>query len=728
MAQKQQVLLREIGSKLESPPTSKDALVKLLKQGAALLTELDQSPSKSVMESMQPLVNAIANTELLKHQDREVQLFVSACACEITRITAPEPPFDDDVLKDIFQLIVGTFKGLSDMSSPSFGRRVVILETMARYRSCVVMLDIECDSLINEMFSTFLAVARDDHPENVLGSMEAIMEALIEESEDVSDNLLQILLATMDGNKKDVNRAAKRVVGNVIRKCAAKLEPSIKQFLVSSISGDRKTPQHGISYHGVLYNVYCCAPQVVSEVVPYLTGELLSDQLDVRLKAVGLVGDLISLPGSTISEVFKPVFLEFLKRLSDRAVEVRMVVLEHAKTYLLVNPSRPEANTIISALSERFLDYDENVRKQVVSVVCDVACHDLALIPVETIKLLSERLRDKSLTVKKYTLEKLAAIHRVSCSSDSKKNDQYDWIVGKVLRCFYDKDFRSDAIEHVLSLSLYPSKFSVKDKVENWVKAFSRFEKVEVKALEKILEQKQRWLQQEMQKYLPLRRLSLEGDSTEIQKKETACFRVMSRCFADPTKAEEKFQMLNQFKGPNFWNILTQLLDPNTDSLQATDLRDDLLKIVEVTHPLYDFMSTLTVKSSYILFDKAHVKEFLLEAGVHKSSGSTELMCSCMSILVILARFSPSLLHGIEADLVHLLEDDNEIIKEGTLHILAKAGGTIREQLGASSSSLDLILERICIEGSRRQAKYAVHALASITKDDGLMSLSVLYK
>jgi hypothetical protein len=43
-------------------------------------------------------------------------------------------------------------------------------------------------------------------------------------------------------------------------------------------------------------------------------------------------------------------------------------------------------------------------------------------------------------------------------------------------------------------------------------------------------------------------------------------------------------------------------------------------------------------------------------------------------------------------------------------------------------SSLDLLLERLCLEGTRRQAKYSVHALAAITKDDGLMSLSVLYK
>lgn len=64
------------------------------------------------------------------------------------------------MFQEIFHLIVSTFSGLSDKSGPSFGRRVVILETLARYRSCVVMLDLECDDLVKEMFSTFLAVAR----------------------------------------------------------------------------------------------------------------------------------------------------------------------------------------------------------------------------------------------------------------------------------------------------------------------------------------------------------------------------------------------------------------------------------------------------------------------------------------------------------------------------------------------------------------------------------------
>ncbi|XP_041989798.1 sister chromatid cohesion protein PDS5 homolog A-like [Salvia splendens] len=731
MAQKlQQQQLKELGSKLEALPSSKDALIKLLKHGVTCLTELDQSPPKTMLDSMQSFLKAIVKPELLKHHDQEVKLFVAACICEITRITAPEAPYEDDIMKEIFQLTVSTFSGLSDVNSPSFGRIVVILETVARYRSCVVMLDLECDDLIKDMFSTFFTVARDEHPENVITSMQTIMEVLFEESEDVPENLLLTLLSALSCDNEDITIAARRLAMNVVERCAEKLEPGVKQFLVSSMSGDSRSLKPEMNYHAVLYNIYQSAPQILTGVVPYLTGELLSDQLEVRLKAVGLVGDLFSLPESTISVAFQPVFSEFLKRLTDRVAEVRMSVLEHVKSCLLVNPLRPEAPQIISALCDRLLDYEESVRKKVVSVVCDVVCHDITSIPVEAIKLVSERLRDKSLLVKRYTMERLADIYKASCmkqSSGTAESGEFDWIVGKILRCFYDKDFRSDTIEPILSLSLFPTDFPVKDKVKTWVRIFSGFDKVEVKALEKILEQKQR-LQQEMHKYLSLKQLSGEGNKVENQKKILFCFRALSRSFTNPAEAEENFQNLDQLTDSNIWKLLSQLLDPNTSSIHANSSRDDILKLLGDEHRLYEFLSTLSLKCSYLLFDKDHVKEIVLDAAVHKSSGNNDSVLSCMTILVILARFCPLLLHGIEEDLVHFLEDDNEIIKEGTLHILAKAGGTIREQLGVSSRSLDLILERICFEGNRRQAKYAVHALASITKDDGLMSLSVLYK
>ncbi|KAM1124110.1 sister chromatid cohesion protein PDS5 homolog A [Malus sylvestris] len=730
MAQKLEQQLKEVGSKLETHHSSKDALVKLLKQAASCLSDLDQSPPASMLESMQPLLNAIVKPELLKHQDRDVKLLVATCICEITRITAPEAPYSDEVLKDIFHLIVGTFSGLKDTSGPSFGRRVLILETLAKYRSCVVMLDLECDDLVNEMFSTFFAVARDDHQETVFSSMQTIMIVLLEESEELRDDLLFIVLSILGRNRSDITVAARRLAMNVIEQCAGKLESGIKQFLISSMSGDNKSENHQIDYHEVIYDVYRCAPQILSGIVPYLTGELLTDQLETRLKAVSLVGDLFSLPGSTISKTFQPIFSEFLKRLTDRVVEVRMLVLQHVKSCMLSNPFRAEAPKIISALCDRLLDFEEKVRKQVVAVVYDVACHALNSIPLETIKLVAERLRDKSLLVKTYTMERLAEIFRVycaKCSDDPLLSSDFDWIPGKILRCFYDKDFRSDTIENVLCESLFPPNFSLKDKVKHWVRVFSGFDKVEVKALEKILEQKQR-LQQEMQKYLALKQMHQDGDAPEVQKKILYCFRVMSRLFADPVKAEEGFQFLDQLKDVNIWKILTNLIDPNTGSQQACTLRDDLLRILGEKHQLYEFLSTLSVKCSYLLFNKEHVKEILLEILVHKSTADMKYVQSCMNILAILARFSPLLLSGTGEELANLLNDDDETIKEGVLNILARAGGIIREHLAVSSSSIDLVLERLCLEGSRRQAKYAVHALAAITKDDGLKSLSVLYK
>lgn len=69
--------------------------------------------------------------------------------------------------------------------------------------------------------------------------------------------------------------AARRLAMNVIQQCAGKLEPSIKQFLLSLMSADSKPVNCQVQYHGVIYDLFCCAPHVLSGVLPYVTGELL---------------------------------------------------------------------------------------------------------------------------------------------------------------------------------------------------------------------------------------------------------------------------------------------------------------------------------------------------------------------------------------------------------------------------------------------------------------------
>lgn len=78
---------------------------------------------------------------------------------------SPLPPCA--CLQEVFQLIVSSFENLSDKSSRSYAKRTSILETVAKVRSCVVMLDLECDALIIEMFQHFLEAIRYEN--NVFG-------------------------------------------------------------------------------------------------------------------------------------------------------------------------------------------------------------------------------------------------------------------------------------------------------------------------------------------------------------------------------------------------------------------------------------------------------------------------------------------------------------------------------------------------------------------------------
>ena len=55
----------------------------------------------------------------------------------------------------------------------------------------------------------------------------------------------------------------------------------------------------------------------------------------------------------------------------------------------------------------------------------------------------------------------------------------------------------------------------------------------------------------------------------DYQKKVIVLFRVMSRFFVDPSKAEEGFSTLDQLKDANVWKIFPVLLDPNTGFQQA---------------------------------------------------------------------------------------------------------------------------------------------------------------
>ena len=77
---------------------------------------------------------------------------------------------------------------------------------------------------------------------------------------------------------------------------------------------------------------------------------LQTDQVDVRIKAVNLVGKLFALPKRHVAQHYRDLFLEFLKRFSDKSVEVRVSALQCVKAFYMASPSGTESHEVISKL------------------------------------------------------------------------------------------------------------------------------------------------------------------------------------------------------------------------------------------------------------------------------------------------------------------------------------------------------------------------------------------
>ena len=57
---------------------------------------------------------------------------IASCITEITRITTPVAPYDDEQMKEIFQLIVATFENLSHVLNCYYTKEASNLDTVVK--------------------------------------------------------------------------------------------------------------------------------------------------------------------------------------------------------------------------------------------------------------------------------------------------------------------------------------------------------------------------------------------------------------------------------------------------------------------------------------------------------------------------------------------------------------------------------------------------------------------
>ncbi|XP_065858619.1 sister chromatid cohesion protein PDS5 homolog C-like [Euphorbia lathyris] len=221
--------LEAAGNALLSPPSNSQQLLPQLSEVEKYLKGVPQSPLKVVQSIINVAITTLTSKQLVNNEDQHVQVSIALCLTEIMRITAPDPPCDDQLIKDLFTLIVSAFDNISDISSSSYPKRVSILKYFAKLRLCNIMLDLKCDSLILRMFKHFLANIREHHPENVFMYMGLIMIRVLEEMDEIPLELLSTLLSYVRKGNQNVVPIAQKLSQRVMENSYKKLIPYMHQ-------------------------------------------------------------------------------------------------------------------------------------------------------------------------------------------------------------------------------------------------------------------------------------------------------------------------------------------------------------------------------------------------------------------------------------------------------------------------------------------------------------------
>ncbi|KAL2317798.1 hypothetical protein Fmac_031674 [Flemingia macrophylla] len=657
----------ELGYLRISEMQAVDAL-SVLKQSPKPKTAKEVQAYKKRKAALESLANAVVCSGLLQHADRDVRLRVAICVADLFRLMAPEPPFEDKHLRDAFKLIISLFEDLADTASPFFSKRAKVLETVAQLRCCVIMLEINCIDL----------------------------------------------------------DASYQLAASVIDTCAQEdeLNPLVCGFLTSCIH-DRDAMDNELKeyYHEIFFKVVRCAPQMLQAVIPSLMKELLADEVDVRIKTVNLVGKLFALPEHHGALKYHELFVEFVKRFCDKSMDVRISALQCAKTIYLENPYARESheNEIITCVEDRLLDSDDQVRKQAVLVACDIASSNLAVDPSKLIELLSqatERLRDVKacavMNVRKIALQKLITVYRDYCkrcyegSMTVSKN--FEEIPRKIMMLCYNndcKEFRSHHMEFVFADDLFPEDLSVEERTNHWIQMFSPFSFSHEKALNTIFTQKRRF-QNEMKNYLAMRKKKKEICSEEMHKKIESMFTEMAAFFPDSNKAEECLYKLNQIKDNSVFKSLEKLLEEQAFTTTGQSMKDKHMVIGD-TISNYEFLRPIFSKCSANIFSSEHVK-CILDYLLNNQNGSKDLEDSSANLLLVIVRNFPSMLKGLEKQFQKLLEQKSPV-NDKLIEVLAKAG----PHVSFNHSDIYPILKKICLGGTRRQAKFVWSAIAALS-------------
>ena len=305
-------------------------------------------------ESLSPKAQELANGMLLGHKDKGVRAYALLCIVEMFRLLAPDAPFKQGQLKDIFTLFTShVVPALGNPSDPYNQQHMDILVSLTNVKSIALVTDINgSENMMLTLFTNCFDVMSgtgqggEKLPKNLEYHLTSMLCTLIEECSPTPSGVVDIILAqflradpnALSGGKKKGEPAMSEVLlepspaynmaRSVCNTCADPMDRAIGQYFSSVLidasetfssskavrtKGKKRTHaesedeseddgllpppaeadlQEVGKAHRLLRELWRSSPDVVQNIVPQLEAEIEGENADLRALAVQTIGDM----------------------------------------------------------------------------------------------------------------------------------------------------------------------------------------------------------------------------------------------------------------------------------------------------------------------------------------------------------------------------------------------------------------------------------------------------
>lgn len=438
-------------SSVKDPISTKDLLLRL----QLLHNELASTNQDDIdIESFAKIEKDLINKKLLRHANVGVQAFTCCCLSDILRIHAPDAPYTEVELVEMFKAFFRQFNKLADDENPYFPQQEYLLKRVVEVRSIILITDLpESELLIETIFDNFYQLATKNFPTKLQPLVCDMLSEIITETETIPHNVLKLILDKFLSsnsvliNNANISNPALNFSLHICENNIDRMQRMIAQYFSESfydlakeitINNDNNdliitnkmknsidnALQNLKKNHKLAVQIWKYIPELLNSVISLIEDELNADDEKIRILATETIGQIIGSPNIVSSIMITKVnffiihrdcWISWLKKTTDISPSVRMKWVEQYPSIIkIANTSTSEvSNQLNKCLYKCLIDSNDNVRSMACKVFEDIPFEIFTnrVCNLEILKALSHCIREKNAIIRNQAIKTLGFIY-----------------------------------------------------------------------------------------------------------------------------------------------------------------------------------------------------------------------------------------------------------------------------------------------------------------------------